>query len=234
MKLIPIILLCVTFHFQVFAQKLSSSDSLLIKKYWDKIQIYSTTSKSGNLYVNTNNYLNLKFPGNEAPPYKLVLRTNNGTVETLDNLFVTIPKFIGNAYIRVLAITPKQDTLLICKKKLSVLGIPEPSLIIGGTVISENSAVSRNAFLHGDTLKLFFTEDLPGSSQWYRIDYFNAGYTYGGAYFYEDNKGAFFSKKSLEIIRKQLPGQEFVIKVIAISPVPKHNFILPIVRFKLQ
>lgn len=232
MKLIPIILLCVTFHFQVFAQRLSSSDSLLIKKYWDKIQIYSTTSKSGNLYVNINNYLSLKFPGNEAPPYELILKTNNGKVETLDNKYITVPKFIGNAYIRVLAITPKQDTLLICKKKLSVLGIPEPSLIIGNTVISENSTINRNALLSGDSLKLFFTEDLPESTRWYRIDYFNAGYTYGGAYFYEDNKGAFFSKKSLEIVRKQLPGQEFVIKVIAISPMPEYNFILPIIRFK--
>jgi len=219
--------------FQVFAQKLDSSDSILIKKYWDKIQISSVTSKSGNLYVNINNYLELMFPANEIVPFKVVLKTNNGSIQIYNNRFVTIPDFIGNSYIKIYIININNDTLLVGKKKLTVLGIPDPCLMLGHTMIYEQSVISRKLLLGSDTLKLYFTDDLPESSQWYHIDYFNSGYTYGGAYFYEDNKGPVFSKKSLEIIKKQLPGQELVIKVVAISPSAKHFRIMPIVRFKM-
>lgn len=219
--------------FQVFAQKLDSSDSILIKKYWDKIQISSVTSKSGNLYVNINNYLELMFPANEIVPFKVVLKTNNGSIQIYNNRFVTIPDFIGNSYIKIYIININNDTLLVGKKKLTVLGIPDPCLMFGHTMIYEQSVISRKLLLGSDTLKLYFTDDLPESSQWYHIDYFNSGYTYGGAYFYEDNKGPVFSKKSLEIIKKQLPGQELVIKVVAVSPSAKHFRIMPIVRFKM-
>jgi hypothetical protein len=218
---------------QIFAQKLDSSDSTLIKKYWDKIQISSVTSKSGNLYVNINNYLELMFPANEIVPFEVVLKTNNGSIQIHNNRFVTIPDFIGNSYIKIYIINKNNDTLLIGRKKFTVLGIPDPCLILGRTVIYEQSVISRKLLMGRDTLKLYFTDDLPESSQWYHIDYFNSGYTYGGAYIYEDNKGPVFSKKSLEVIKNQLPGQELVIKVVAVSPNAKHFRIMPIVRFKM-
>jgi len=230
---ISFVFLFLSLSIQVYTQSVSKSDSLLIRKYWDKIQLKSVTSKSGNLYVGINNYLELMFPSNEAVPYKVVLKTNNGKTQLINNKFVTIPTFAGNSYLRIYIINSNSDTLLVGRKKFTVFSIPDPSLIIGQTVINEKSNINRNVLLSGDSLKLYFTDDLPESSQWYHIDYFNSGYTYGGAFIYEDNDGAVFSKNSIEMIRKQMSGQEFVIKVVAVSPAAKHFRILPIVRFKI-
>jgi len=226
-------ILFLVFSFNLGAQKLTSSDSLLIKKYWDKIEISSMTSKSGDLYVGINNFLTIKFPADENVPFHLVLKTNNGNVQTMNGKFVSIPKYSGNSYVRIYIINVNNDTLLIGRKKLTVLSIPDPCLQLGRTVINEKSTISRKVFLAGDSLKLFFTDDLPESNQWYNIDYFHSGYTYGGAYIYEDNKGPVFTKNALEIIKNQLPGQEFVIKVVAVSPSAKHFRIMPIVRFRI-
>lgn len=217
----------------ISAQKLNSKDSLLVRKYWNKIYPVSVTSKSGNLYANINNYLELKFTENEIVPFRLFLKTNNGTVETENNKFRTVPKFAGNSFVGVYIINSNNDTLLIGKKKFTVLHIPDPCLKVGSTVINEKSMVKRNALLNGDSLKLFFTDDLPESSHWYNIAYFNSGYTYGGSFFYEDNKGPLFSKSAIDIIKKQLPGQEMVIKIVSVTPKAEHFRIMPIIRFKM-
>jgi len=217
----------------VSAQKLNSHDSLLIKKYWNRIYPISITSKSGNLYSNINNYLELKFIDDEIVPFRITLKTNNGTLVPENNKFITFPKYAGNSYISIYIITSNDDTLLIGKKKFTVLHIPDPCLKVGNTVINEKSAISRNVLLRGDSLKLFFTDDLPESSHWYNIEYFNSGYTYGGSFFYEDNKGPLFSKNAISAIKKQHPGQELVIKVVSISPKAEHFRIMPIIRFRM-
>jgi hypothetical protein len=150
-----------------------------------------------------------------------------------NNRFKTVPKFAGNSYVGVYMINSNNDTLLIGKKKFTVLRIPDPCLKVGNTVINDNGAISRNELLKGDSLKLFFTEDIPESIHWYNIDYFSSGYRYGGSFFYEENKGPLFSKNAMDIIKKQLPGQELVIKVVSISPKAEHFRIMPIVRFKM-
>jgi hypothetical protein len=233
MKKFPLLIVLICLSGKLFSQKIDSKDSLLILKFWDKIQISSITSQSGNLYVGINNYLELKFPKGETLPYRLFLKTNNGTLDLVTNKFVIVPKYIGNSYIRIYIINDHNDTLLIGRKKLIVLGIPDPCLILGHTIIHENSIVNRNIFLKGDSLKLFFTEDLTESKKWYNIDYFDSGYTYGGGYFYEDNKGSVFSNEAVESIKKLHSGQELVIKIIAVSPRAQHFRIMPIVRFRM-
>ena len=84
-----------------------------------------------------------------------------------------------------------------------------------------------------DSLKLFFTEDLSEINQWYHIDYFDSGYTYGGGYFYDNNKGPVFSREAIEAIKKLHSGQELVIKIVSVSPRAQHFRIMPIVRFRM-
>lgn len=218
---------------EIAAQKLNPQDSMLIRKYWNKIYPVSVTSKSGNLYVNIKNYLELKHTDGDVIPPNLLLETNNGTIEKENTRFRTVPKFAGNSYIGVYIIGSNKDTLLIGKKKITVVRIPDPCLKIGGAVINEKGSISRNELLKGDSLKLFFTEDLPESENWYNIDYFSSGYTYGGSFIYEDNKGPFFSEKAVDVIKKQLSGQELVIKILAITPKAEHFRIMPIIRFKM-
>jgi GldM C-terminal domain. len=226
-----IILSC--FGLQVSAQILDHSDSVLITRYWDKIRIASITSKSGDLYTNYNNYLEIRTPENVFAPSNIIIKTNNGTIEKDDKNLIAVPKFAGNAYFNIYMINEDNDTILVGRQHLTVRRLPEPCLKIGQTIINDQSKVNRNVFFSGDSLKLFFTDDLPESSQWYHIDYFNSGFTYGGAYFYEENKGAMFSKKSLDLIRRHLPGQDFIIKVMAVSPKSFQSRFLPIIRFKM-
>ena len=130
-------------------------------------------------------------------------------------------------------VNSNDDTLLIGKKKFSVLALPDPCLKVGNTVISEKSVVNRNVLLKGDSLKLFFTDDLPESSHWYNIEYFNSWYTYGASFIYEDNKGPLFSKNAIDVIKKQTPGQELFIKIVSVSPKAEHFRIMPIIRFRM-
>lgn len=222
-----------SFGANVTAQTLDHSDSILISKYWDKIRIVSITSKSGDLYTNYNNYLEIRMPENVFAPSSTILKTNNGTIEKDDKNLITVPKFAGNSYFSIYMINEDNDTVLVGRQRLTVNRLPEPCLKIGQTVINDQSKVNRNIFFSGDSLKLFFTDDLPESSQWYHIDYFNSGFTYGGAYFYEENKGAMFSKKSLDLIKRHMPGQDFIIKVMAVSPKSFQSRFLPIIRFKM-
>lgn len=218
---------------RALAQNLNPSDSILVKKYWDKIHITSITSKSGDLYAGINNYLELRLTEGEYAPANLILETNNGSIEWMDNKVITVPKYAGNSFIKIYMVNIDRDTVLVGKQRLIVHRIPDPSLKIGETIIEDQSSVDRKVFFLGDSLRLYFTDDLPESSRWYHIDYFNAGFTYGGAYFHEDNEGPIFSKRSLEIIKNQLPGHEFIIKVISVSPNVSHFHVLPIIRFRM-
>ncbi|HEY4787694.1 MAG TPA: hypothetical protein VIH57_16670 [Bacteroidales bacterium] len=207
---------------------------MLIKKYWDKIQLVSITSRSGDLYAGINNSLEVMFPEGETLPYKVHLTTNNGSIKPLNSdRFVTDPKFVGNSYVRIFLVVSNNDSVLVGRKKFTVSSIPSPCLKIGQTIIQENSTVNRKIFFGNDSLKLYFTNDLPESDDWYKIDFFNSGFTYGGAYFYEDNKGPILSKNAIDVIQKQLPGREMVIKVISVTPKAQHFRIMPIIRFKI-
>jgi hypothetical protein len=216
-----------------FGSTMDGNDSTLVKKYWNSILPVAINSKSGVLYRGINNNVELKFSGNNALPYKFILTTNNGSITTENNKYITYPKYVGFAYFSVYLINHNNDTLLIGKKRFNVVSIPEPCLKIGSTIIHDRSIVNRKTFLSNDSLKLFFTDDLPESNRWYTIDYFNAGYTYGGTFFFEDNPGPIVKTNSVQMFEKQLSGQEMIIKVVSVTPTPIHFKTLPIIRFKL-
>jgi hypothetical protein len=225
------VLLTICFTEGLLAQK-NAEDSALMKKYWNRVNIQSITSKGNNLYNGIDNYVQLVFPDKTSSTFKYILTSNNGEIYEYDETsFLALPKTNGWAFIAISIITENEDTLLIGKKRFPVINLPLPALKIGNTVISDQSDIDKNIFLSSDTLKVFFTDDIPECTTWYKIERFSIGYAYGKIYVSADNNGAVFKDEARTLVNKIRQGLEVNIKVHTVSPsgILKN---LPLVKFK--
>lgn len=206
-------------------------DEMIQQTYYNRVLPLSITSKSDVLYSGIDNYVKLRFPDPVSKNLKYLLRTHNGfIVEYEDSAYLTVPKFTGRSFITVFMITGSYDTLLLGRKEFKVISIPIPIVKIGPVIIREQSNIDRNVFFKGDSLKVYFTDDIPMSDQWCKINYFNIGYQIGSNYMSINNDGALLSKNTLDFLKKLKSGQEIIIKVNSISSdiIIKN---LPLVRF---
>jgi len=214
------------------AQNIGKADSALIKKYWNRVNIKSLSSLNNNLYNGIDNYFTLTCPDQISANFKFHLTTNNGTIYEYDEgTYLALTQSIGKAFIAINIITEENDTIMIGKKYLNVINLPLPILKIGNTIINDKTVLSKHIFYTGDTLKLFFTDDLPESSTWYKIERFSIGYPYGSIFVSVDNSGPVFKEDAKKILQQARQGYELVIKVYTVSPsgILKN---LPLVRFK--
>jgi hypothetical protein len=231
---VVIVLACLLFPLgEIDAKNTNGNDSLLIKQYWNRINITSITSKGNNLYNGIDNYIQLVFPDKASSTFHYYISTNNGNIYEYDETsYLTIPKSSGRSFFSIYIITENNDTLMIAKKQLNVLNLPLPSLKIGNTVISEQTLIKKEILLGGDTLKVFFTEDIPESVNWYKIERFSVGYIYGTIYVSADNNGPIISDEAKNLLNKIRPGIEINIKINSVSPSGLLKN-LPLVKFKV-
>jgi hypothetical protein len=216
----------------VTAKNIDGADSAFIKQYWNRVNIKTISSNGNNLYNGIDNYLQLIYPDRQSSTFKYYLTTNNGDLYEYDETsYLTIPKNIGRSFISIHVITDENDTLLIGKKQLPVLNLPFPTLKIGNTLINDNTDIDKNIFLNGDTLKIYFTDDLPESSSWYKIEGFSIGYSFGKIYVSADNNGSVFTEEAKKLLAKIKPGWDVNIKINTVSPSGLLRN-LPLVKFK--
>ncbi len=230
--ILPVLLLFITHT--GFSQKLSEADSLLRRKYYHQVYLKAIQSKADFLYTGIDNPLEIHFPDEFSKGMKYMFKTHNGMIfESNSNTYITIPKNAGRAFISAYIITERKDTILVGKKEYTVFNVPIPVLKIGNELIKDQSLIDKMSFLRGDSLKVFFTDDLLTSNEWCTVEFFNLGYTYGGRYISVDNKGAMLSKATLDFINNLRSNQMVTIKVSSIrcSMIFK-NF--PFVRFKIK
>lgn len=233
MKRVILIFLIVFSQFHhLNAQKMSANDSLILNNYWNKVAINSTDSKGNFLYCGIDNYLEISLPDTILKSTQLFLGVNNGIIVKSENGFLTIPNNAGRSFVTTYFINDNNDTLIIGKKQFIVLIVPSPTLCVGKIFIKEKSVINRATFFTADSINLFFTDDLPESDKWFRIEHFTVGYYYGGMFISSDNDGAKLSPKTLNFIKKLPPGQELVIKVNSITKSQIITY-LPLVRFNL-
>jgi len=223
----------ILFCYSAVSQKLSETDSLLIRKYYNRILPKAINSKSDVLYFGIDNALILQFPDDVSKGLKYFLKTHNGTIFEIGNGYLTIPRNAGRAFISMYVITKDADTLYLGKKEFKVLQVPIPVVRIGDIIIKDQSVIDKAIFFNRDSLKVYFTDDIKNSVNWCKVEYFNIGYSYGGVYISVDNKGAIFSKASLDLITKMRFNQDAVIKVMTISCSQIYKY-LPLVRFKIK
>jgi hypothetical protein len=215
------------------SQKLSETDSLLRKKYYQKIYPKAINSRSDVLYDGIDNVIEIQYPDEVSKGFKYVFKTHNGILFEQDNSYITIPRNAGRAFISTYYVSERKDTILFGKKEFEVRNVPIPTLKIGNEIIKELSIVDRAAFIKNDSLKVYFTADIISSESWCSVEYFSIGYTYGGRYISIDNKGAILSKRTKDFIRRLQPNQNMVIKV---SEVNCNKIIknLPLVKFIIR
>ena len=216
-----------------YSQKLSEADSLLRRKYYHRILPKAINSKIDILYSGIDNLIEIQFPDEASKRFKCLLKTNNGIIFESDNSYNTIPKNAGRSFISTYIITDKKDTILFGKKEFEVQNVPIPCLKVGSEIIKDQSIIDKKTFLNGDSLKVFFTDDIRSSENWCTIEFFNIGYTYGGKFISVDNKGALLTKNAFDFMSKLKSNASMVIKVSSIncSMIFKH---LPLVRFKIK
>ena len=212
--------------------QLPTTDSLIYSKYWNKILPYSVHSKGDFLYAGIDNNIQLIYPDAFSQNFKIILSTQNGFLAKDSNAFLTIPSHAGHSFFSISIVSKENDTILIGKKQFIVKNVPYPILQIKNIIIDDQKTISRNAFCCGDSLQLYFTEDLPNSKSWYHIESFTINYFYGGVTMSVMNEGPILNKTSIELLNKFAPGKEIALKVLTVTPTNILRY-LPLVRFKI-
>jgi hypothetical protein len=105
-------------------------------------------------------------------------------------------------------------------------------LKLSENIIKDSVVLNRKIFFNGDSLKLYFTDDLYDSNNWYKVNNFTIGYSFGGKYVSVENEGPVFSPKSLELISSLSPNQPLVINITSVTPTGILKF-MPLIRFRV-
>lgn len=192
--------------------------------------LFAARSVKNQLYVGIDNPLVLNI-GAEKLPENYSLSSSNGIVFFDSTEFVTIPSRSGISRIIVSEIK-NNDTILVGYRFFKVINVPDPMLRIDTLIFSEEDNVYRHFLLNADSLGIFFTNDIPGSENWFRIIRYTIGYIYGGLYRSYEFKGNKISNKVKEIINTLGPGKEIIIKPY-VEGEGNLNKELPIYRLKI-
>jgi hypothetical protein len=216
----------------MYAQRIDYNDSLLIRKYRNKVYPKSVTSVSNCLYAGIDNDLVMVYPDEKSKIYTYLITVNNGALYKTDEGYLTIPKSSGRSFFSIYLINEDRDTLLIGKKQFIVQNLPLASLKLGDIIIKEGAALNKAIFLKNDSIKLYFTDDLPESSQWYLVKSFSIGYNYGKQYISAENYGPVIGEEVKSLVTKILDDRDVFIRINTVAPSGILRF-LPIIKFKL-
>jgi hypothetical protein len=188
--------------------------------------IYSITSKSNTLYNGIDNYLKI-----DSRLYKsydsLLLETNNGLI-IYNDAYTIIPLRSGKLRIELCGIKNNiRDTIGYCNFKVNQL--PTPKITFSDTCIVRDSLASLNGFLMADSISISFTDDIPGSENWIRVNEFSIGYSYGGCIFEQTSTSNIITNDMKTMVYNYGHGRCFSIKLITHST-PTMFLIKPIYK----
>lgn len=216
-----------------YSQHIDYKDSLLIRKYRNKVYPKSISSLSNTLYVGIDNDLVVVYPDEKSKTYNYIITTNNGSLYKTEEGYLTIPKNAGRAFFSIYLINEDRDTLLIGKKQFVVRNLPMASIKVGNVVIREGAELNKALFMNGDSIKMFFTDDLPESAEWYVVKSFTVGYPYGKQFISAENNGPIIGGDIKNLINKVIDDRDISIRVNIVAPSGILRF-LPITKFKFS
>jgi hypothetical protein len=108
-----------------------------------------------------------------------------------------------------------KDTLFF--KTFRIKSLPLPSIFMGHVNLSERKGIRLNDLQMSDSVFIFFSNTLTGSSQWLKIKRMTIGYTYGSYYITHDNIGNKLALKTKRILLGMNPGQQISMSILAES-----------------
>lgn len=179
----------------------------------DKRFIDVVNSKQNILYQGIDNPLKINTENNE----NLIIKTNNGIVYKDNGVFVAIPSKIHETELKIFETNENQDTILIYRAFLQTIRFPMPLLKLGDKVFDEMKEIDRNFLIQCDTIGIFFTDDIIGIENWYKITSYSFGYIYGNHYISFDINGNILDINTKKRLLSLSSGTEIIIRVTIIS-----------------
>ncbi len=187
-------------------------------------------SKNGILYAGIDNPVEIRLPGDENIE-DYILEVTNGIVFYDSLQFITIPVRSGISRL-ILSKVEGTDTILKGHKFFQVRSVPEPLLRIDTFCFSEESGIYKHQLLYADSLSIFFSSDIPGSENWFRVKEYSIGYIFGGFYRSYSFDGNKISNAAKIIVNRISPGKVIVFRIVAESD-SKIRKELPVYRLRL-
>lgn len=187
-------------------------------------------SKGGILYAGIDNPVKIYLEeGENIEDY--ILEVTNGTAFYDSLQFITIPVRSGISRL-ILSKVEGTDTILKGHRFYQVKNVPDPLLKIDTSFFGEVSNIYKQQLLYADSLSIFFSSDIAGSENWFRVKEFSIGYIFGGFYRSYTFKGSEISDTAKIIISRISPGKVVVFRIIAEGD-GKIQKELPVYRLKL-
>jgi hypothetical protein len=172
-------------------------------------------SRSNTLYAGIDNPVEIEINDNERFE-DYILETTNGVVLYDSLRFITIPVRSGLSRL-VLSKIEANDTILKGHRFYQVKNVPDPLLRIDTICYDETSDIYKRQLLQCDSISVFFSSDIMGSENWYKITEYSIGYIFGGFYRSYTFKGNQFSNAAKSVIMRISPGKIIVFRIIAES-----------------
>ncbi len=160
-----------------------------------------------------------------------ILEASNGIVFYDSLRFITIPVRSGISRL-ILSKVEGNDTILKGHKFFHVKSVPDPLLKIDTSCFGEVSVIRKQQLLYADSISIFFSSDIDGSENWFKIKEYSIGYIFGGFYRSYTFQGNQISNATKHVINRISPGKVIVFRVTAESD-GKVQKELPVYRLKL-
>lgn len=189
------------------------------------------SSVKGYLYQGIDNYIRIDTVFFRFCDELILESTNGYAVRDSQYYFLVMPEKAGKLRISVLCIREGKRELL-GYKYFHVRVLPEPTLTLNGEPISVSDTLSRQTLLSCDSLGVFYSDDLPGSSEWLLITEFLLGYNYGGFHVSHLNPSNHFTDETRDILARLGPDHEISIKP-TVKSMGKIQKKLPIYRIRI-
>jgi hypothetical protein len=172
-------------------------------------------SRSSTLYAGIDNPVEIEINDNERIE-DYILETTNGVVVYDSIRFITIPVRSGLSRLVLLKIEAN-DTILKGHRFFQVKNVPDPLLRIDTICYDETSDIYKRQLLQSDSISIFFSSDIMGSENWFKITEYSIGYIFGGFYRSYSFKGNQINNAAKSVILRISPGKVIVFRVIAES-----------------
>jgi len=187
-------------------------------------------SKSSILYAGVDNPVEISINGDESIE-DFILETSNGIVLHDSLRFITIPVRSGISRL-ILSKIEGKDTILKGHQFFQVKNVPDPLLKIDTSCFDEISGIYKRQLIRSDSISIFFSSDIAGSENWFKIKEYSIGYIFGGFYRSYSFQGNKISNATKSIINRISPGKVVIFTIIAESEgqIQKE---LPVYRLRL-
>jgi hypothetical protein len=173
--------------------------------------ITSSLSNKGYLYSGIDNLIRIDYSIiSECDTFFLMAPGSIIIHDTIDK-FLIIPERPGTIRLSVYCLKGK-DTMALGYRYFTVNNIPDPSIKINGHILITPALISKNLLLSGDSISIYFSDDLIGSENWFRITDFSIGYNYGGFHVSHLNPSNKISMQTKNLISRLGPDHEISIQ----------------------